>query len=226
MKWFMYMKLAPPSIPRDAVYTGCYCEENIYFLAQAFSADPDTAKYWDIFVVFISNRSKTVALWCQKLANESHRPVVWDYHVVLVLRLRNHVLSQDVRCAPTVDETTHSWVYDFDTILDLPCALQEYLDKTFEEVSLDFQSLFRVIPCSVYLNHFASDRSHMLAVKEDARALIETYHAPPPLYEPIRGAIAVEHGISNNLVSGFVCMDSCEGTYGDVVAINSLRLWG
>jgi hypothetical protein len=56
----MYMKLAPPSIPRDAVYTGCYCEENIYFLAQAFSADPDTAKYWDIFVVFISNRSKTV----------------------------------------------------------------------------------------------------------------------------------------------------------------------
>jgi hypothetical protein len=29
-----------------------------------------------------------------------------------------------VRCVPAVDEITHSWVYDFDTVLDLPCTLQ------------------------------------------------------------------------------------------------------
>jgi hypothetical protein len=69
-----------------------------------------------------------------------------------------------------------------------------------------------------------------LVAKEDARGLVETphvpadYRAPPPLYEPIRGAIALEHGISNNLMSRFVCMDCSEDTYGEVVVIDSLRL--
>ena len=52
------------------------------------------------------------------------------------------------------------------------------------------------------------------------------YHSPPPLYEPIRGGIALEHGISNNLMLGFVSMNVSENTYGDVVGIDSLRLWG
>jgi hypothetical protein len=73
-----------------------------------------------------------------------------------------------------------------------------------------------------------------LVVKEDTRSSIEIsyvltdYHSPPPLYEPIRGAIALEHGISNNLMSGFVSMDSSSDsdTYGDVVVLDSLRLWG
>jgi len=50
----------PPSIPPDAVYTSCYCEENIYLLAQTFSEDPDIVGTWDIFVVFISNYNRTV----------------------------------------------------------------------------------------------------------------------------------------------------------------------
>jgi hypothetical protein len=51
----MYLE-PPPSVPLDAVYTNCYCEENIYLLAQTFSADPDVAGTWDIFVVFITRR--------------------------------------------------------------------------------------------------------------------------------------------------------------------------
>lgn len=60
-----------------------------------------------------------------------------------------------------------------------------------------------------------------LRVKEDDISV------PPPLYEPIRGAtrIALKDGISNNLMSGFVCMESSEDTYGDVVVLDSLRLW-
>lgn len=68
-------------------------------------------------------------------------------------------------------------------------------------------------------------------VKEDARRLTEIshlpadYYSPPPLYEPIRGAVALEHGVSNNLMSGFVCMDSNKDTYGNVVTMDSLRQW-
>lgn len=220
----MCLTLTPPPIPQDAVYTSYYCEENIYLLAQSFSTDPDIIGTWDIFVVFISNSNKKVALWCQKLASAPQWPVVWDYHVVLVLRPRDHVLPRNAPEADGVtvlDGRTRSWTYDFDTCLDVPCTLQDYLNKTFEEVSVEFQSLFRVVPCSMYLNHFASDRSHMLRVKEDDISV------PPPLYEPIRGAtrIALKDGISNNLMSGFVCMESSEDTYGDVVVLDSLRLW-
>jgi hypothetical protein len=68
-------------------------------------------------------------------------------------------------------------------------------------------------------------------VKEDAPSSAEIshgpadYYTPPPLYEPIRGTIALEHGLLNNVMSGFVCMDSSENTYGDVVVIDSMRLW-
>lgn len=54
----------PPSLPLAAVaalYTGCYCEENVYLLAQMFSEDPEIAHKWAIFVVFISNHTKTVS---------------------------------------------------------------------------------------------------------------------------------------------------------------------
>lgn len=56
----------PPPLPPDSVYTSCYCEENIYLLAQNFLAEAQTqasrglAWPWEIYVVFISNRGKTV----------------------------------------------------------------------------------------------------------------------------------------------------------------------
>lgn len=51
----------PPDLPISARYTSCYCEENIYLLAQDFAADPLISSKWDTFVVFISNHSKTVS---------------------------------------------------------------------------------------------------------------------------------------------------------------------
>jgi protein N-terminal glutamine amidohydrolase len=58
----MYLEATPvsPPIPQDAIYTSCYCEENIYLLAQSFSVNPDIAGTWDIYVVFISNYNKSV----------------------------------------------------------------------------------------------------------------------------------------------------------------------
>jgi hypothetical protein len=53
----------PPMVPEYAVYTSCYCEENVYLLAKAFLANVSITDIWDIFVVFISNETKTVGDW-------------------------------------------------------------------------------------------------------------------------------------------------------------------
>lgn len=53
---------APPPLPPDSIYTPCYCEENVYLLAQAFAsnAEADADWPWQAFVVFVSNHGKTV----------------------------------------------------------------------------------------------------------------------------------------------------------------------
>ena len=50
-----------PSVPTQASYTFCYCEENIYLLASSFLAIPDFRNAWDLSVVFVSNRTKTAS---------------------------------------------------------------------------------------------------------------------------------------------------------------------
>ena len=53
----------PPHVPSDHVYTSCYCEENVYLLAQRFcneASEHDEDWPWDVYVVFISNDQKTV----------------------------------------------------------------------------------------------------------------------------------------------------------------------
>lgn len=52
----------PPTIPQSVVYTPYYCEENVYVLAQELLQDPKVTLDWNIFVVFVSNPSKTVRL--------------------------------------------------------------------------------------------------------------------------------------------------------------------
>ncbi|KAI8998996.1 N-terminal glutamine amidase-domain-containing protein [Trametes punicea] len=192
---------SPPPLPPDSVYTSCYCEENIYLLAQAFTrlARPSATDRrepwpWQIYVVFISNSGKTVALWSQK-AREG--VVVWDYHVVLVLLPRTSMTPHGPArvsgndpdrpasdsggasaappatarqgCAPC--PVLEAWVYDLDTTLPVPCAWRDYIVGTFpyaldrrlaDHIDQRFHSLFRVIPADVYLDHFASDRSHMI----------------------------------------------------------------
>jgi hypothetical protein len=55
--------LAPPIVPQNAVYTHCWCEENIYLLGRHFlESRPEFATVWDAHVVVISNEDKTVRL--------------------------------------------------------------------------------------------------------------------------------------------------------------------
>ncbi|XP_067942484.1 protein N-terminal glutamine amidohydrolase-like [Watersipora subatra] len=151
----------------DYKYTKCYCEENVWFLCKDL---PETALY-SANVVFISNAEKKCPLWHQK-AGERNLPVVWDYHVILVRR-----------------EEKHFWVYDLDTTLPFPCEFGQYSSLALRQedtMKSEYHRLFRIVKAAEYLQHFASDRSHMW---KDGRWLAE-----PPLYPPIQ---TQEH--SNNL---------------------------
>ena len=89
-------------------------------------------------------------------------------------------------------------------------------------------SKFRVVPVAQFLQHFASDRSHMVCFQLavylrslNYLKLVKTpgppaYLSPPPLYKPICGPLAAEEGVENNLMSHFVCMSS-DGYYGRVL---------
>jgi len=136
--------------------------------------------------------------------NPDNDIVIWDYHVILLLRSRRR-------------EKASVWVYDFDTRLAIPCSLKDYLHGTFkEDVPPQYASLFRVVPAHLYLNNFASDRSHMLSPSTSLGEPV--YLAPPPPYPPL-GQI---HGKRNNLMASFVNVRTSEDTYGDVLDINGI----
>ncbi|KAL4253937.1 Protein N-terminal glutamine amidohydrolase [Abortiporus biennis] len=206
------LTLHPPPIPQNAVYTSCYCEENIYLLAKTFQEqserDPQ-AFPWNVYVVFISNSNKTVALW-----NQKHREdvVVWDYHVILVLRssLSSTTVSKNDE-SEQLDVEPSSWVFDFDSQLSAPCPGVDYFLGTFPYVvdstfglSKSYISSFRVVPARTYLDQFASDRSHMIRRLEDGTGTY--FSSPPPTYPPLCGVKARAAGVTHNLMSAFVCM--------------------
>ncbi|TFK72181.1 hypothetical protein BDN72DRAFT_763693 [Pluteus cervinus] len=202
----------PPTLPSTGIYTACYCEENIYLLCRSFSEIQSVSSSFDQFVMFISNHTKTVALWRQKLAKEEDDPVVWDYHVILVLRERKGEAEPPVK----------SWVYDFDSTLAMPCPLELYVIETFRPVNPVYESLFRVVPGSTFLEEFASDRSHMLVPAEEG--LESSYSALPPTYPPIQGSGAISKSVSNNLMSLFVNMmvEAPLASYGTVSSVEGL----
>ncbi|KAJ6630645.1 N-terminal glutamine amidase-domain-containing protein [Mycena sp. CBHHK59/15] len=178
-----------PLLP-ETIHTPFYCEENIYLLCKAFISQQQ-----DVSAVFISNESKSVALWNQKLVKDSKSAVVWDYHVVLLLRSNNQ-----------------HWIYDFDTRLLLPSLMRDYLFHTFrKDVPRSYQSLFRIVPGLAFVENFASDRSHMLIDSNEPGE--KSYRSPPPCYAALRGRGAK---LSNNLMKSFVCMTSSEETFGHV----------
>ena len=98
----------------------------------------------------------------QRAAKAPYYPIIWDYHVVLLVEAKiNFIVDFD---------TTLSFCNDFNFYLN-----QSFLDETLLDV--DVMPLFKVIPSDVYKTHFSSDRSHMKAGKG--------WYAPPPDWGPI-----------------------------------------
>ncbi|KAJ3935229.1 MAG: N-terminal glutamine amidase-domain-containing protein [Lentinula lateritia] len=201
------MFLKPPELPQDAAYTSHWCEENVYLLIQSFSRDSSLSEDWDVFAVFISNHSKTVALWNQKLSEELGCPVIWDYHVVAVLRSRN--ISTSVQISLRVLLSLY---------FVLSNAVTAYLVQTFSVNVLDeLQSYFRVVSANIFLDRFASDRSHMLAPTSGTFE-VPIYLKPVPPYPLIRGA----HCTSTHNIMEFVSMLPSDG-YGDVFSLQAVN---
>ncbi|HEU4407983.1 MAG TPA: protein N-terminal glutamine amidohydrolase [Polyangiaceae bacterium] len=156
----------PPTDARPAAalpdyYTRQYCEENVWHLCQDPGVEADEAH-----VVFISNAQEACAFWMQRAAPAARQPVLWDYHVILLGR------------------QTGWKVWDLDSRLPRPVDALEYLRETFRHeraVPAPLRPRFRVVPRAIFLDTFASDRSHM-------RLGDGGWLAPPPPRPPIRTA--------------------------------------
>ena len=98
----------------DEAYHSHYCEENIYKLAFKYKNLYVEGEDYDSYVVFISNDSKQTPLWDQKLAPVEGQPILWDYHVVFVIRSEEGAS-----------------VIDLDTNLGYRVPFNEYVQKTF-----------------------------------------------------------------------------------------------
>ncbi|MFT3771174.1 MAG: hypothetical protein QM820_37645 [Minicystis sp.] len=130
-------------------YQPFYCEENVYHL----SAEPIVAAR-PRDVVFISNPTRSTAMWNQRAAGRPNQPMVWDYHVVLL-----------------VADPWEFW--DLDTFLGCPVPAADYLAGSFAaRVPIRFRPLFRLVDAALFAGTFASDRTHMVRRGR--------YERPPP----------------------------------------------
>lgn len=118
-----------------------WCEENIWHLA----ADPAVGdgQRW---VMFVSGSPSHVACWNQRAAPAPDAPVLWDYHVVLVVR------------------SPAAAIWDLDTRAGFPLPAATWLAQTFpcpDDVRPAFQPRFALIPSDRFRAAFTTDRRHM-----------------------------------------------------------------
>ncbi|XP_068521527.1 protein N-terminal glutamine amidohydrolase-like isoform X5 [Anas acuta] len=115
----------------------------------------------------IPSGEQKVPLWKQK-SGHGDEPVVWDYHVILL-----HVSGGE-----------QNFIYDLDTVLPFPCPFDVYSTEAFrldDSLHPEFHRKIRMIRADLYLETFASDRSHM----KDAGG---KWQKPPPSYPCIETA--------------------------------------
>lgn len=179
-------------VKEECVYTKCYCEENVWKLCEHVK-DHHSSQLGNCYCVFISNKHKTIPLWQQKASSREDTLVIWDYHVIFIF-------------SPPDTETL---VYDLDTMLTFPCDFKTYFlsgIRSNQSLQPQYHRFFRVIPAAVYLQTFASDRSHMLNKKGE-------YLQPPPVYP------CIKTNESDNNIHDFISMDPEVG-FGTVVSLS------
>ncbi len=88
-------------------------------------------------------------MWQQRSAEVD--PIVWDYHVVVVVE------------ASTDEGTIGCAVLDHDCRTGSVLTAGEWLAASFPvEVPAAYEPRFRLVDAAVFLDRFASDRSHMI----------------------------------------------------------------
>ncbi|XP_014299975.1 protein N-terminal glutamine amidohydrolase isoform X1 [Microplitis demolitor] len=159
---------AKPLVPlfskaADCIYTSCYCEENVWKLCQDVATN-HASELSHCYVVFISNSNRSVPLWRQREGKGDDKVIVWDYHAILIY-------APDERAV----------VYDLESALPFPTFFWKYANETFrsdEALRPEYHTRFRLVPATIFLQNFASNRHHMK--REDG-----TWIKTPPNYPPI-----------------------------------------
>ena len=132
----------------DYLYTALFCEENIWLLADSLIKEGINAN--NIYVLFLGNQNQQISVFNQ-LSSKPDRAVIWDYHVILLTM---------------IDQS--QYIYDFDTRLPFPCKLEHYIHNSFaSNTHKQYVCQFRIIPASLYLSRFYSDRSHMINIIDE-----------------------------------------------------------
>ena len=150
---------SPALPPRQACeYAAYWCEENIArFLGR------DDLKAEASWALLVSNAAKTVAMLAQRAGAAPRGLVVWDYHVVGLLR------PEGLR---------ETYVCDFDSLLGFALPAEDWIEASFPEAAeAGMRPLFRLMAAREYVEGLASDRSHML--RSDG-----SWAAPPPPWPP------------------------------------------
>ncbi|RIB24802.1 N-terminal glutamine amidase-domain-containing protein [Gigaspora rosea] len=134
------------------IYTAFYCEENVYHLCKTISEILDKNNdHYEVYACFISNKTRSVPIKRQQAAKSPDGFVIWDYHVILLLKENDETLNKK-----------RSWIYDFDTTLSFPCDFETYARESLPLVDLpEYHRKYRIVSSETFLRMFASDRSHM-----------------------------------------------------------------
>jgi len=150
------MNSSVTTLKREAfLYQPSYCEDNIWHLCQH-------EQLKNSHVIFIASKDDSFPMLCQRITDEPHTPIFWDYHVILLVQ----------------GETNQ--ILDFDTSLPFNNDVASYFADSFIDNNLltaDLIPLFRVVAASDYVRMFSSDRSHMQSESG--------WLAPPPDWTPI-----------------------------------------
>lgn len=117
-------------------YHPFFCEENVWHLLRAADDDLPSPRA----ALFVINEHRTVAVWGQRAATID--PIVWDYHVVVLL-------------------PDHGLVVDLDDRERTAWPVREWLPHAFRSPSTRHAPRFRIVPAAEFLATFSSDRSHM-----------------------------------------------------------------
>ncbi|KAH0454143.1 hypothetical protein IEQ34_016067 [Dendrobium chrysotoxum] len=123
-----------------------------------------------------------IPLWNQKASKSSDKLVIWDYHVICI-QIVNQKNAEEGRSSHLI--------WDLDSNLPFPLPLDQYVSETFRlhlPLMSTYKRILRVIHAPIFLQHFASNRTHM-------RDPHGNWIAPPPNYEPI----IAQDGSENNL---------------------------
>ncbi len=140
------------------LYQPFWCEENIWHLA----GDPQVGP-GERWVALLTGVAGHFPCWGQRAAATPDAPVLWDYHVILLV----HQIGW------------HVW--DLDACRGCPLPATTWLATTFpepERIHAAFQPRCLMVPASTYRSQLTSDRAHMRHGQGTSKG--EWQQPPPP----------------------------------------------